>query len=236
MHLGRWEIDDLLTFTVETHNPSTGAETDADSVPTYRVYEDETGTAIQTGSMALLDDSNTTGFYSEQITLSAANGYEEGKSYRIRISATVGGVTGSTERTFQVEAAPATLANQTTLLGRLTAARAGYLDTLNGLVAAIWAAVTDSPGVTTLLNRLTSTRAGYLDSLPRLLGLSQDNWVMDGTTYDSDGNLTAATIYLYDSAANAATHDGVTGLIGSYAVSGTITAGNLTLAKQRRLS
>lgn len=52
-----------------------------------------------------------------------------------------------------------------TLLTRLSAARAGYLDTLNGIVAAIWAAVADSAGVTTLLARLTATRAGYLDNL-----------------------------------------------------------------------
>lgn len=61
--------------------------------------------------------------------------------------------------------APADSAGITTLLGRLTAARAGYLDVLNGLVAAIWAAVTDSSGITTLLGRLTSGRAAALDHL-----------------------------------------------------------------------
>lgn len=101
---GSWKIDDLLTFYATTHDPSTGAVTDADSVPTYRVYEDETATPILTGSMALLDDANTVGFYSEQITLSAANGLEKGKSYTIRISATVGGVTGTIEQPFQIEA------------------------------------------------------------------------------------------------------------------------------------
>src|SRR5690606_31321963 len=46
--------------------------------------------------------------------------------------------------------APSDSAGVTTLLGRLTAARAGYLDTLNGLVATIWSNVADSAGVTTL--------------------------------------------------------------------------------------
>jgi hypothetical protein len=104
MYLGSWKIDDTVTFTVSTHTASTGAVTDADSVPTYRVYEDETSTAILTGSMAKLDDTNTTGFYSEQLTLSAANGFEKGKSYNIVIAATVGGVTGNTTRTLQIEA------------------------------------------------------------------------------------------------------------------------------------
>lgn len=108
MFIGRWEIDDPLTFTVNTHTPSTGAGTDADSDPAYRVYEDETGTAILTGTMVKLDDANTVGFYSEQITLSAANGFEVGKSYTVYVSAVVGGVTGTLSHGFQVEAALAT--------------------------------------------------------------------------------------------------------------------------------
>lgn len=106
--LGRWEIDDLLTFPAITHRADTGALTDADAVPAYRVYEDETSTAILTGNMAKLDDANTTGFYSEQITLSAANGFENGKSYTIYITAAVNSVTGGEHHTFQVEAAPLT--------------------------------------------------------------------------------------------------------------------------------
>lgn len=104
MHLGSYAIDDLLTFTCNTHNPSTGEAIDADAAPTYRIYEDETSTPVLTGTMSVLDDDNTTGFYSEQITLSAANGFEAGKCYTIRIAATVGGVTGVTERTFQIGA------------------------------------------------------------------------------------------------------------------------------------
>jgi hypothetical protein len=102
-YLGRWTIDALLTFAANTHDVATGAATDADSVPSYRVYEDETGTAILTGSMAKLDDTNTTGFYSEQLTLSAANGFEVGKSYTVYISATVDSVVGTMHHSFQVE-------------------------------------------------------------------------------------------------------------------------------------
>lgn len=87
-------IGDDLTFSVTTHDPDTGVLTDADSVPAYRIYEDETATAILTGSMAKLDDANTTGFYSELIACTAANGFENGKSYTIYIEATVDGDTG----------------------------------------------------------------------------------------------------------------------------------------------
>ena len=103
-YLGSWKIDDYLTFYCNTHDPDTGVVTDADSVPSYRVYEDETGTAILTGSMAKLDDANTTGFYSERIQLTAANGFEKGRQYVVYISATVGGDTGTIHHTWQMEA------------------------------------------------------------------------------------------------------------------------------------
>ena len=101
-YIGSWKIDDLLTFVCNTQVFSTGVATDADSVPTYRVYEDETTTPILTGSMALLDSANTAGYYSEQITLSTGNGFENGKSYSIYIAATVSSVAGATHRTFQI--------------------------------------------------------------------------------------------------------------------------------------
>jgi len=103
-------VDDTLTFTVVTHRFDTGALTDADGVPSYRVYEDETGTAILTGSMAKLDDTNTTGFYSEQITLSAANGFEVGKSYSVYVTAAVNSVTGGQSGGFKVIAAAVSVA------------------------------------------------------------------------------------------------------------------------------
>lgn len=87
-------IGEYLTFSVCTHDPDTGVLTDADSAPSYRIYEDETATAILTGTMSILDDVNTTGFYTERVLCSVANGFEEGKSYTVYIQATVDGDTG----------------------------------------------------------------------------------------------------------------------------------------------
>lgn len=54
----------------------------------------------------------------------------------------------------------------TTLLGRLTATRAGYLDNLSGGAAATAAALAaEAADVATLVARLTATRAAYLDKL-----------------------------------------------------------------------
>jgi len=144
-YLGSWKIDDALTFYANTTRFDTGAATDADAVPAYRVYEDETGTAILTGNMALIDSSNTAGFYSEQITLSAANGFEKGKCYAVYISAAVNSVTGATHHTLQIEAevdantVSGTVANVTTVatttnLTNLPAITANWL-TATGIAA-----------------------------------------------------------------------------------------------------
>jgi hypothetical protein len=91
-----------LTFTITTHDPDTGVLTDADGAPSYRVYEDETAVAILTGSMAILDNANTTGFYSEQIACTTGNGFELNKSYTVYIEATVDSDTGGISYGFTV--------------------------------------------------------------------------------------------------------------------------------------
>ena len=101
MYLGSRNVDELLTFTINTHTPSTSASVDADSLPTWSVYEEETGTAITTGTMAKLDDAGTLGHYSDQIDLDAAD-YEWGKTYTVRVIATVGGVSGAISHTFDI--------------------------------------------------------------------------------------------------------------------------------------
>lgn len=108
-------IDNVLVFTADTHTATTGAATDADSPPTYRIYEGETSTPILTGTMALLDDANTTGFYSESITVSAANGFEEGKTYIIRVTATVNSVASAKSHNFYV----AGLASETSIVDEM---------------------------------------------------------------------------------------------------------------------
>ena len=76
-------LDDYYTFTCNTHTPSTGGEVDADSAPTYRIYKEETTTPILTGTMSLLDDSNTVGFFSERLQLTAAIGFKYGITFTV---------------------------------------------------------------------------------------------------------------------------------------------------------
>ena len=83
------EVGDNLVFSIACHDPDTGVLTDADSAPTYRIYEDETATPILTGTMTKLDDAGTTGFYTELIACTSGAGFENGKTYTIYIEATV---------------------------------------------------------------------------------------------------------------------------------------------------
>ena len=96
-------LGDNLVFSICTHDPDTGVLTDADAAPTYRIYEDETATAILTGSMAVLDTGNTTGFYTELIAVTTANGFEVGKTYTIYIEATVDSDKGGIPLSFKVD-------------------------------------------------------------------------------------------------------------------------------------
>jgi hypothetical protein len=101
---GEVQIGDSLVFSICTHDADTGALTDAAGAPTYRVYEDETAVPILTGTMAVLDTVNTTGFYTEKIDCTVANGFENGKTYTVYIEATVDGITGGITYAFKAYA------------------------------------------------------------------------------------------------------------------------------------
>ena len=95
-------IGNNLTFNIASHDPDTGVSTDADAVPTYRIYEDDTEAVILNGNMddgsggnSEFDDANTTGFYAKTIACTLGNGFEDGKTYSVYISATVDSDTGA---------------------------------------------------------------------------------------------------------------------------------------------
>ena len=87
-------IGESIVFGICTHDPDTGVLTDADALPTYRVYEEGTEAAIATGSMVKSDSDNTTGYYIKELECTSGNGYEDGKSYNIYIEAIVDGDKG----------------------------------------------------------------------------------------------------------------------------------------------
>lgn len=108
MSFGTAYLGENMVFYAQTTRFSSGAEYDAASPPTYRVYEMTTDTVMSgmTGSMTLHDDANTVGFYSAQIAVTTANGFEVDKYYCIRIAGTVDSVAAATVQSFVVRQAP----------------------------------------------------------------------------------------------------------------------------------
>jgi hypothetical protein len=100
MYIGSWDDSDTITFYILTKGVN-GAVIDADAVPAYRIYEDETATPIHVGSMAKLDDSNTIGLYSERLQVLMT----KGKSYTIHISYAISSVAYAEIQTIQMSAA-----------------------------------------------------------------------------------------------------------------------------------
>lgn len=86
---GYWE------FTFQTQRFDTGVATDADSTPTYRVYEENNDAVVESGNCAKRDDANTTGYYYCRSQVLSSVGYEVGKTYEVRVEATVNGVSGA---------------------------------------------------------------------------------------------------------------------------------------------
>jgi hypothetical protein len=84
-----------------TSSPTTGAATDADSLPTCEVFEDATDTSIL--SPTVVKRTGKTGNYRVPIACTTANGFEAGKSYNVVVSATVGTIAAKAViQTFQM--------------------------------------------------------------------------------------------------------------------------------------
>lgn len=86
-------IDEVVHFDFLTHHPSTAAVTDADSTPTFDVYEEATDTGLL-GATNATKRTSLTGDYRGTFTASAANGFEAGKWYTVIASATVNSIAG----------------------------------------------------------------------------------------------------------------------------------------------
>ena len=96
---GQGVLGHTLTFTVRSFNAS-GGSFDADSPPTFSIYEDSVDTPVVTGTMSKLDDADTVGLYSKTITLNGENGFTVFKTYTIDITAVVSSVAASKTYSF----------------------------------------------------------------------------------------------------------------------------------------
>ena len=104
MAIDTFQLDDVLRLDFVVSDPADGSITDADSLPSIEIYEDGGTTAVRTPTPAKRD-TGTTGQYTFSDTLSAANGYEIGKTYNVYALATVGVAGGALIATFTIRTA-----------------------------------------------------------------------------------------------------------------------------------
>lgn len=83
-------LDEVVHFDAITRDPETLVVSDADSTPTFAVFEEATDTPILS-AQNFTKRTSLTGHYRGTFTASAANGFEVGKYYTVIASATVNG-------------------------------------------------------------------------------------------------------------------------------------------------
>lgn len=103
MSIDSFQLDDTLRQDFTVQDPATGAISDADADPDIEVYEDG-GSAPMHTTTAAKRDAGTTGQYSFSVALTAANGFEVGKTYNVYALAAVGGTDGgAVVSTFRIQ-------------------------------------------------------------------------------------------------------------------------------------
>lgn len=160
MSLVLMPIDEVVTFDALTHDPDTGSIHDADSAPTYDVFDGTTDTPIL-ATQSMTKRTSKTGNYRGTFTASAANGFVAGHSYNVVVSATVTGSVSLTAITSKWRAlvfragpsensAGTPLVDVSRILGTVSAGAAGS-------VAPDWAHVQSPTSTVALTNTTVST-------------------------------------------------------------------------------
>ena len=84
------KLGQTAVYDFPTHDPSDGSLSDADFLPTCKVFEDDTDTAIF--SPTVVKRIGHTGCYRVLVAATALNGFEVGKTYNVHVNATVNGI------------------------------------------------------------------------------------------------------------------------------------------------
>ena len=210
-------LDEVVLIDVITSHPTTGAVTDADSTPTFAVYEETTDTDIGVGGN-LTKRTSLTGNYRGQFTASAANGFELGKFYSVVASATVNSIAGKcVVRTFRVVAAELVAGYRLNHIDTDVAAIKAKTDNL----PADPADASDVAAAFSTVNSTLATLAAYVDTEVAAIKAKTDN--LPAAPAAAGDIPSAASIASLVAAGAVAS---VTGAVGS--VTAPVTAGTVT--------
>jgi len=87
------EIGTTVFYGFCLRDPATGNESDADSTPTFKVFEDDSASPLVLTGSTIAKRGSETGEYYVKFTINVADGFEAGKSYNVTARATVAGKT-----------------------------------------------------------------------------------------------------------------------------------------------
>jgi hypothetical protein len=177
---------DEVIYVEAISSGATGVAVDADSTPTFAVYEEATDTDIGVGGN-MTKRTSLTGNYRASFTASAANGFEAGKWYAVIGSATIGGIaTKGVLKTFRIVLAEAVAGapktDVTYILGTL-------LTETSGQIAGAFKKFFN-------VSAPTATCLSLPDALPTDVGGSRDVYRIGGTVQtaaDVGGIVSSAT-------------------------------------------
>ena len=136
------KLEDILHSSFATFNPDTGANKDADVLPTAEVYEEGSSTAlISTVTVTNM----TTGRYRLSVTIAAADGYEAGKYYELWVSATVTGTGSPVTQSAPLISFKATASVVDDLTTQLATIETSTTTTIPALISSLTSQSTASP-------------------------------------------------------------------------------------------
>lgn len=97
-------LETNITATINTRTVPLGTPTDADTLPSYEVYEETGDTALLSGTLSKITNLEGTikGFYGVSLLISASLGFELNKTYLILIRASVAGREGQKSYSFTI--------------------------------------------------------------------------------------------------------------------------------------
>jgi hypothetical protein len=189
------------TFDAVFHDPDTANIHNANSTPTFNVFQDASDTPIL-ASQSMTQRSGFTGCYRGTFTPSAANGFTLGSSYNIHVYGSVTGtVSGNTitddwvAMTFVVSAAetstgsvPATVAGS---VGSVTGSVGGSVASVTGSVGSV---VDISTSANTELTSVPASTATLRDMMKWVFLLSRNRITQTATTQIAKANDGATSV------------------------------------------
>lgn len=189
-------LGEVIFFDVITTNPNTIVVSDADSAPTFEVFEENTDTDIGVGT-SMTKRTSKTGDYRGTFTASSGNGFELGKWYSVIVSATVAGISGKClAMHFRIVETENNAGVRTADISEITGDTIAPANLVKSLKTMLTGTVGTSPSTTSVTTSAFSGTVGAVDQFKGRIIIFLSNTTTNGikaTATDITGSTNSAT-------------------------------------------